>query len=234
MAGNYDARNYVLGDNNLITVVEAGTERPLDSEGVRGLRITVNGNNNRVRIELPIKFNDCKLVVIGDNNTFSIKSSKAKIMKVFFFVGNGCSMKIGRNCFFNNDISILAKEKRGTKIVIGNDCAIATDCIIRCGDGHTIIDSVSGEPLNPPRDIIIGHHVWIGARSMILKGAYIPNNSIVGAMSLVNKAFDEQNIMLAGTPARIINHDVSWDMNAWYEYERKNYQNYEDEEDDDY
>lgn len=69
---------------------------------------------------------------------------------------------------------------------------------------------------------------------MILKGAYIPNNSIVGAMSLVNKAFDEQNIMLAGTPARIINHDVSWDMNAWYEYERKNYQNYEDEEDDDY
>jgi acetyltransferase-like isoleucine patch superfamily enzyme len=218
---SYDALSNVWGDDNFITIIENGMERQLDHEGVRGLKITVNGNNNRIRIELPLKFSDCKLVVIGDNNTFSIMGSKTKIMKVFFFISDGCHIKIGRNCFFNNDVSIIAKEKKDSRIIIGNNCVISTECIFRCGDGHTVIDSETGEPLNEPRDVIIGNHVWIGARTMLLKGTYIPGDSIVGAMSLVNRAFDEDNIMIAGTPARIIKHDVNWDMKTWDEYERK-------------
>jgi len=225
------ALSYIWGENNLITVVENGVERPMGPEGIRGLKISVNGNDNRIRIEFPLKFNECKLVVVGDNNKFSILQSNAKISKVFFFVGDGCTLKIGRNCFFNNDISVLAKEKRGSKIVIGNNCAIAAETIFRNGDGHTVVDAETGEALNEPRDIIIGNHVWIGARCMILKGAYIANDSIVGAMSLVNREFDEPNVMIAGVPADIIKHDVSWDMSSWDEYDRRMYQRDDDDDD---
>ena len=43
-----------------------------------------------------------------------------------------------------------------------------------------------------------------------MKGAKIPNNCIVGANSLVNKEFFEENCLIAGTPAKIIKKGVNW------------------------
>ncbi len=34
------------------------------------------------------------------------------------------------------------------------------------------------------KEIIIGSHVWIGSRAMVLKGSYIPSNSVIAAGSL--------------------------------------------------
>ena len=39
---------------------------------------------------------------------------------------------------------------------------------------------------------------------MILKGSKIPSNSMIGACSLVNKEFTEENTVIAGSPAKII------------------------------
>lgn len=220
---NDELQNYYWGDNNLITIVEDGVERPFgEGENIRGLKISINGNNNRLRIEMPQKFADCTLAVVGDNNSFALFKARTKLEKIFFFVGDGCNLKIGRNCLLSSNISFLAKEKKGTRIIIGNNCAIAGDCIFRCGDGHTIIDIDSGEPLNEPDDIIVENHVWIGYRCIFLKGAYVAKNSVVGAMSLLNTSFEESNVVIAGTPARIVKHDVGWDMASWNEYTQKN------------
>ncbi|MBQ8668401.1 acyltransferase, partial [bacterium] len=51
---------------------------------------------------------------------------------------------------------------------------------------------------------------WVGMRVMILKGAVIPKGSVVGAMSMVNKKFEEENILIAGTPAEKIRSDIEW------------------------
>lgn len=215
----------VWGENNLITVIDNGVERELDGS-IRGLKISINGDNNRVRIGLPQKFNDCNLLIMGDNNVFSIRPTNSKIDKAFFLLSDGCGIKIGKNCTFQSNVSIFAKEKKGLRVVIGENCAISSECIFRTGDGHTIIDSDTKEPLNEPESIFIGNHVWVGYRSMILKGTQISANSIVGAMSLVNGIFDEENILIAGSPARIVKHDISWSISNWNEYDK----NREDDE----
>lgn len=40
----------------------------------------------------------------------------------------------------------------------------------------------------------------------ILIGVHIGNHTIVGANAVVTKSFDEENVVLAGVPARIISH----------------------------
>ena len=209
----------VWGANNSVTIIDSGGEHQLGPEGFPGLDISINGNNNNVRIELPMRFSESRLVIVGDNNAFSIRSSnKSKILRVFFYIGDGCAIDIGRNCHINNNVSFIAKERAGTGIYVGNNCAIATECILRCGDGHTLINEYNGQPLNEPDDIIIGNHVWIGARCTVLKRAYIAENSVVGAMSLVNKRFDIPNILIGGVPAKIIKSGINWDLADYQTY----------------
>ena len=210
----------VWGANNQIVIIEDGMERILGPEGLPGLSITINGNNNLIRIELPRYFEDCKLVIVGDNNYFSILSTynKTKIKRAFFYISDGCSIEIGRNCYFNNGVTMMAKEKAGVKIVIGDDCVIASECTFRCGDGHTLINEYNGNPLNEPDDIIIEDHVWVGVRCLLLKGTYIAENSVVGAMALVNKKFDIPNVLVAGVPAKIIKSGINWDIADYKTY----------------
>lgn len=61
-----------------------------------------------------------------------------------------------------------------TSIICGNDCMFSFDVILQSNDGHSLFDILSGENINCAseimgyKNIIIGNHVWIGVRSMIL------------------------------------------------------------------
>lgn len=58
--------------------------------------------------------------------------------------------------------------------------------------------------------VSIGEYCFIGTASVLLKGARIPDYCVVGAMSLVNKSFDEEQSLYAGVPAcRIKSVDLS-------------------------
>ena len=209
----------VWGANNSVTIVDRGIERRLGPDGLPGLAITINGNNNNVRIEMPLRFSESKLALVGDNNSFYIRSSnKTRMLRVFFYIADGCGIEIGRNCYISNNASFIAKEKAGTRIIVGNDCAIAADCLLRCGDGHTLINEYNGNPLNEPDDIVLENHVWVGARCVLLKGAYLAENSVVGAMALVNKRFDIPNVLIGGVPAKIIKSGIDWDIADYKTY----------------
>ncbi|MBR2669802.1 MAG: transferase [Solobacterium sp.] len=64
--------------------------------------------------------------------------------------------------------------------------------------------------MNHAKDIVINNHVWIGMRSLILKGTLIKNNCVVGAGSICNKDYEKDNCMIAGNPAKIIKENVNW------------------------
>jgi serine acetyltransferase len=44
----------------------------------------------------------------------------------------------------------------------------------------------------------------------VIKNAKIPNDCVVGACSVVAKAFDDSNVVIAGNPAKVIREDVLW------------------------
>lgn len=51
---------------------------------------------------------------------------------------------------------------------------------------------------------IIGDNVYIGPGAKLFGPIKLGNNVIVGANAVVNKSFDEDNIVLAGVPAKIV------------------------------
>lgn len=84
---------------------------------------------------------------------------------------------IGDKCFFNNNVSVTCMEQ----IKIGNGCQIANNVVIVDHD-HDYKNSLSHFT---KEKVIIGNHVWIGANSVILKGATIGDNCVIAAGSIV-------------------------------------------------
>ena len=54
----------------------------------------------------------------------------------------------------------------------------------------------------------IGNNVFLGVNAIVLMGAHIGNNSIVGAGSVVTGKFGD-NSVIAGNPAKIIRTGVT-------------------------
>ncbi|HYF84376.1 MAG TPA: acyltransferase [Clostridia bacterium] len=104
-----------------------------------------------------------------------------------------------------------------TEIKIGKDCLWSRDVFIRANDGHSIFDIHTGKNINSDsesnydRKVILGDHVWVGARATIMYGADIGNGSVVGAGSFVKKTYPN-NCIIAGNPARVIRKDIAWSM----------------------
>ena len=49
---------------------------------------------------------------------------------------------------------------------------------------------------------VIGNNVVVGVGSVILGGITIADSIAIGANALVNKSFEEENIAIAGVPAK--------------------------------
>jgi acetyltransferase-like isoleucine patch superfamily enzyme len=52
--------------------------------------------------------------------------------------------------------------------------------------------------------VVIGHHCFVGTNCVLLGGAVLPDCSVLGAKSLLNKAYGETYRLYAGVPARAI------------------------------
>ena len=96
-------------------------------------------------------------------------------------------------------------------------------------DGHAIMDKDTKEFLNKPsHPVIIGNKCWIGEAVRIQKRAIIPDNTIVGAGSIVTKKFTEENTIIAGNPAKIIKQNVIWSRHSIYSLTVQNPSVYEE------
>lgn len=152
----------------------------------------------------------------------------AKFSGSIQFVGNGNTIYLGRETHFRGDIVVkdngqsvsfgdhsttvkvylLCQE--GCDITIGRWCMFSRDIEVRTTDAHSVIERSTGKRLNTPASIIIGDHVWVGVSAIINKGSVIPSDSIVGAGAFVNRAFDEEGVVIAGAPAAIVKRDITW------------------------
>ena len=136
-------------------------------------------------------------------------------------IGRGARLSIGRWAWIGHDCKIRVHEGEvsiGAKTVIGQECTISAfqhvsigrECII--ADRVMMIDFDHGvtEVERPirlqgiyKRDVNVGHNVWIGYGTCILRGVTIGENSVIGTSSVVTREFPP-NAVLAGSPARVI------------------------------
>lgn len=95
------------------------------------------------------------------------------------------------------------------KISIGHDVLTSWETMIVDTDFHDVIDVRTEITYSQLKPVVIGDNVWIGMRSVILKGSIIPSGSIIGAMSLVNKEYKDENCLIAGNPASVKKRNVT-------------------------
>ena len=114
--------------------------------------------------------------------------------------------------------------RRGGTVELGDNFAISASSLINCykhiktgrdiqlawgdllmdGDAHVIYGE-DGKIINESKEIILGDKIWIGCDCKVLKGASIPNNSVVGANSVVTAGSKlEPNSLIVGSPAKSV------------------------------
>jgi acetyltransferase-like isoleucine patch superfamily enzyme len=108
---------------------------------------------------------------------------------------------------FGDNVGISGSTINATlSITIGNNVLIGSGCIITDTDSHPLgtedrinnnLNAIQSKP------ITICDNVFIGARSIILKGVTIGKGSVIGAGSVVSKDIPP-NAVYAGNPAKFI------------------------------
>lgn len=134
-------------------------------------------------------------IVFYGNATFS-KGTRIVIKKG--------KIEVGRNVYCNCDCFFHCT----CSVVLGNDNLIGWDVQFNTTNGHDVYEN--GKKKNMEKDIILGNHVWVGAYSIIAKGAQIADDSIIAQSSLVVGRHVQNNSLIAGIPAKDIKYNYSW------------------------
>lgn len=119
-----------------------------------------------------------------------------KILSLFF---RYLKIKLGRKYCLQIPINVV---KKGIRMyhpfnIIVNAKSIGENCVL-----HFDTCLIAGG--NSKDTPTIGDNVIIGAKSVIIGGVTIANGVAIGANSTVTKSFFEENITIAGSPARKI------------------------------
>jgi acetyltransferase-like isoleucine patch superfamily enzyme len=176
---------------------------------MKKVTIKLGGHNNRLVLGEGAEISHCEIRLDGEDNLIEIgPRTRFSSGKIYLRHTRGQRIRIGADTTVEGAYLLIDEA---ASIDIGEDCMLSTDILIRTGDKHSIIDVESGARINPSRDVRIADRVWIGRDVQILKGTVLHPETVVGACSLVSKAFDEGHCVVAGVPAKIVKRGIRWD-----------------------
>lgn len=152
------------------------------------------------------------------NGTFPMRSVVRRLRSFvgkYLFDKCGSNINIERGADFGKGNGIEIGDNSGLGIncyvrgplIIGKDVMMGPDVMIFHGDHamsrRDIPMRLQGDSISKP--VIIGDDVWIGARSIILKGVRIGKGAVIAAGAVVSKDVPEYAIV-GGVPARVIKY----------------------------
>lgn len=129
--------------------------------------------------------------------------------------------KLGRSNWVtgaNSSSRMFSASERKCELFIGEHARVTASHYIDCTGGvligaystiagtrtqiltHSIDVRVSKQVCNPA---VVGKYCFVGTGSILLMGSVLPDYSVLGAGSVLNKAFSEECAVYAGNPARI-------------------------------
>ncbi len=180
--------------------------------------IAVEKDYNRVFLGQGLFVFKSEIRISGNRSFLSIGPTDQAMEEAKIFVSAGSLFSIGKNSGLGScDLYFTATQSHLRKhwIKIGDNVVFAHGCVVRNTDGHSILNGW-GKVVNEPANIIIEDDVWLMTRCIILKGTRLKRGTAVAANSLVNKSFDEEHILIGGTPARILKRNFFWDRRPYH------------------
>lgn len=162
-------------------------------------------------------------IIINGSIKLNCPWHKGQKDDMYLTICDGACLTVnGAFCFYSGcNITMQKKAKLSLKngymnskgkircfdsISIGEGTYISEEVILSDSDNHKIIGS--SRLVNEAIDI--GDHVWIGMRSMILKGVTIGKGTIIAAASVVVKDIKD-NCLAGGVPAILIRDNCTWE-----------------------
>jgi acetyltransferase-like isoleucine patch superfamily enzyme len=171
------------------------------------------------KVELPEKLQTAMVKIgFGDVGHYDRKRSRG-IWQVSGTVSFGGKASIGHG----SKLSVRGDLKLGAgfnmtaestivcakEITFGDDCLMSWDVLVMDTDEHPLYNK-DNERINPDRPIVVGSHVWIGCKCILLKGAEVPNDTVLAAGTLLKSAFAGDNQVIGGNPPSILKREVHW------------------------
>lgn len=130
---------------------------------------------------------------------FKLRKNDKEVMNEYF---RKSGMKIGGGC--NICCNIMTTEPY--LIRLGNNVTISGNVVFVTHDNS--LSKVSSEYVNLFGYITVGDNCFLGQNTTIMYGCTLANNIIVASGSVVCNSFTEENIIIAGNPARKVG---TWD-----------------------
>lgn len=177
---------------------------------LQNLRLRIRGMGNSIAIGDFMRLKNCSIVIIGNNNRIDIGNECLLIDTELYIEDSRGKITIGDRTAICGKTQLAVIE--GCSITLGSDCLLSSDIMVRTGDSHSVLDT-NGKRINRSKDVVLGDHVWVGNRAILLKGSAIGRDSIVASGGIITKAFHTTNCVLGGNPARIIKENINWDSN---------------------
>ena len=127
-------------------------------------------------------------------------------------IGHGSKLSVRGNLKLGAGFNMTAESTIvcAKEIRFGDDCLLSWDILVMDTDEHPLYD-MENQRINPDKPIIVGNHVWMGCKCVLLKGAEVPDNTVLAAGTLLKSAFAGENQVIGGNPPTILKRDVLWE-----------------------
>ena len=172
------------------------------------------------KVELPEKVETAMVKIgFGDVGHYDRKRSRGiwQVSGTVTFggkasIGHGSKLSVRGNLKFGADFFMTAESTIvcAKEITFGKECLLSWDVLIMDTDEHPLYNK-ENERINPDKPIIVGDHVWIGCKCVLLKGAEVPDNTVVAAGTLLTSSFAGEHQVIGGNPPAVIKSDIRWE-----------------------
>jgi acetyltransferase-like isoleucine patch superfamily enzyme len=135
---------------------------------------------------IPKLNNNFKIIIKKHSKLILDKNFRAR-NNISIRVYNSGVVRIGYNCFLNDNCSINCQDK----ITIGNNLMCGQNVMFFDHD-HDYKNDINNFIRKP---ITVGNNVWIGANCIILKGVKIGDNVVIAAGTIVKENIESNTLV---------------------------------------
>ena len=127
-------------------------------------------------------------------------------------IGHGSKISVRGDLKLGADFNMTAESTIvcAKEIRFGRDCLLSWDILVMDTDEHPLFNNENCR-INPDKAILVGDHVWIGCKCVLLKGAEVPSDTVVAACTLLTSSFAGEHQVIGGNPPSVLKRDIDWE-----------------------